>query len=131
MKIHEILEAKKRNGFGGEISAAREIRVKRAEGVSRGVPVTAVHVGPQHWARTKSNLIERVSRLRGNAPCGNRIAAKRSPLIVGFPVVIEALGGWPEGSYPHSMAKLGRRAAIVRHVFRRKPQIIQVNHASR
>ena len=39
----------------------------------------------------KTDLVESVSSLGRNAPGGNRIAAKRSPLIVGFPVVIEAL----------------------------------------
>src|ERR1700733_6805828 len=131
MKIHEILGAKKRNGFGGEISAAREIRVKCAEGVSRGVPVTAVHIGPQHWARTKSNLIERVSRLRGEAPCTNRIISEAPPLEVSLPVVIQTVRWRAEGSYTHGMAKLGCRAAIVRRVLRRKPQVVEIDHASR
>src|SRR3984885_7025413 len=131
MKIHEILGAKKRNGFGGEISAAREIRVKCAEGVSRGVPVTAVHIGPQHWARTKSNLIERVSRLRGEAPRTNRIISEAPPLEVRLPVVIQSVRWRAEGSYTHGMAKRGCRAPIVRRVFGRKPQVVDIEHASR
>src|ERR1700678_3123590 len=131
MKIHEILGAKKRNGFRREVSAARIKRIECAERVTRWIPVTAVHVRPQHWARTKFNLIERVSCLRRNAPRGNRITAKRSPLIVRLPVVIQTLRGRSECSYAHSMAKLFRRPSIVSCVFRRKPQVVEIGHSSR
>src|ERR1700723_3825727 len=119
MKVNQVLWSNERNHFCCEVSAAREIRIERAKGIPRVISIAAVRIGTQHGARSKSNLIERVSGLGRNAPCGNRIAAKRSPLIVGLPVVIQALGWRSESPRSHSITKLCRGSAIVGRLFRR------------
>src|SRR6202041_606762 len=131
MKINQVLWSNERINLRREVSAAREVRIERAKGIPCLISIAAVRIDTQHGAGSESNLIERVSGLRGNTPCGNRIAAKRSPLIVGLPVVIEALRGGPEGPRSYSMAKLCCGPAIVRRLFGRQSQVVEIGRASR
>src|ERR1700683_848423 len=113
MQIDQVLRAKSRDRLGAKIGAARKQRVERSQGVPRRAAVPTVCIRPQHRPRVKARLIKGEPRFCGYAPRPNGVISERTPLVVGFPVIVDPVSNRPEDPGAASVSNLARGSAVV------------------
>ena len=132
MYVHQILRPKRRSQFRGEIGASREERIVCAERIALPLPLSPLYTSAGNrgrgwkraWLKVDPVSVETLQAAIESFP-------NDPALIVSFPVVI------PVSSYVggtllcRRYGVLIRGTAIVRGVFCRKSNVIEIGHTSR